>query len=73
MKIIPIRKLGSVEIFSEKCFLVTNARLPYQNELRSISNVTSTDVNNVYIYLVNLRFYIHCYEIKSQPIFSEPQ
>ena len=25
------------------------------------------------IYLVNLRFYIHCYEIKSQPIFSKPQ
>ena len=46
MKIICIRKLGSVEIFSEVC-LEKNALLQYQNELRCISNDTATDVHNV--------------------------
>ena len=43
-----IRRLGSVGIFSEKCFLVKNALLPYQNELRNISNDTITKAQNVY-------------------------
>ena len=48
MKKIYIKRLGSVGIFSEKCFWQKNALLSYQNELRNISNDTITEAHNVY-------------------------
>ena len=43
-----VNRLSSFYKLLKEVFLVTNAPLPYQNELRSIFIVTTTDEHNVH-------------------------